>query len=622
MALDLYTRQGQGSVLSTAQVDDNFRRIKSAVDVLQAATSGGIGSVTNVSATVFTGLLVNVTDSSTTPTIAITTNLNGFLRGTGSGFAAQSSISLATSETSGILTVAKGGTGVNGSAFVANRILEWNGTNFVTGSASTAEITYLTGVTSNIQTQINGKENTITILPVNKGGTGLGTSPSNGQILIGNGTNYSQSTITAGTGISITNGSGTITIASTVTNNWGVSGDALTYIKTASTNAGVGTIIQNTLADTLATAYSQYTNQNSSESVQIFCAGVGSTFKSAVGTISNTAFAFQTNGAERAFFTSAGRFAKRGLNDSFYAVTVDSNVTIFSDSIGTADDIQNIVTLVAPQKLVAAETGAGIEWIGSDNSGVRHGLARIVGIDKGSFKGDLVFYTDAGTQDRSYTERFRILAEGAYIPSKATTTAFDAITGQVQALTTFDTTQKKFVYIAQNSGAKEWLNSSLFTQTNTATVSNTVAETTILGTGIGTLILPANFLNVGKVIELDLAGYMNTSGTPNLRVRVYLGSTVIYDSGNITTNATTNAGFQSKYVITCRTVGASGTVFTQGVLSYATSSTTAHHIDGGQTSAVTVNTTVSNTLNVTVEWGTASSSNNINTTNAAIKIIN
>lgn len=52
-------------------------------------------------------------------------------------------------------------------------------------------------------------------LAVARGGTGLGTTPTNGQILIGNGTGYTLSTITAGTAISVTDGSGSITIANT-----------------------------------------------------------------------------------------------------------------------------------------------------------------------------------------------------------------------------------------------------------------------------------------------------------------------------------------------------------------------------------------------------------------------
>ena len=45
------------------------------------------------------------------------------------------------------------------------------------------------------------------------GGTGVTSTPSNGQLLIGNGSGYSLSTLTAGTNITITNSSGGITIA-------------------------------------------------------------------------------------------------------------------------------------------------------------------------------------------------------------------------------------------------------------------------------------------------------------------------------------------------------------------------------------------------------------------------
>lgn len=49
------------------------------------------------------------------------------------------------------------------------------------------------------------------------GGTGLSGTPTNGQLLIGNGTGYTLGTLTAGTGVTITNSAGGITIASTAT---------------------------------------------------------------------------------------------------------------------------------------------------------------------------------------------------------------------------------------------------------------------------------------------------------------------------------------------------------------------------------------------------------------------
>ena len=61
------------------------------------------------------------------------------------------------------------------------------------------------------------------VLPVANGGTNVATVPTNGQLLIGNGTGYTLASLTAGSNITITPGAGTITIASTA------SGSAFSY---------------------------------------------------------------------------------------------------------------------------------------------------------------------------------------------------------------------------------------------------------------------------------------------------------------------------------------------------------------------------------------------------------
>lgn len=53
------------------------------------------------------------------------------------------------------------------------------------------------------------------ITPVINGGTGLGVLPTNGQLLIGNGTGYTLNTLGYGAGISVVNASGSITVANT-----------------------------------------------------------------------------------------------------------------------------------------------------------------------------------------------------------------------------------------------------------------------------------------------------------------------------------------------------------------------------------------------------------------------
>ena len=65
---------------------------------------------------------------------------------------------------------------------------------------------------------MNPKFITVTLgsaLPVTSGGTGLTTIPTNGQLLIGNGTGYTLNPLTPGAGIGVTNGVGLITVANT-----------------------------------------------------------------------------------------------------------------------------------------------------------------------------------------------------------------------------------------------------------------------------------------------------------------------------------------------------------------------------------------------------------------------
>jgi hypothetical protein len=127
------------------------------------------------------------------------------------------------------LSAANGGTGVANNA--ANTItftgnyslgLTLSGNTGVT-LPTTGTLATLAGSETLTNKTINGSNNTISnislttavtgTLPTGNGGTGNTATPTNGQLLIGNGSGFSLAGLTAGSNITITNSSGGITIA-------------------------------------------------------------------------------------------------------------------------------------------------------------------------------------------------------------------------------------------------------------------------------------------------------------------------------------------------------------------------------------------------------------------------
>ncbi len=95
-------------------------------------------------------------------------------------------------------------------------------------------------------------------LPVSSGGTGTASTPTNGQLLIGNGSGFSLSTLTAGSGMTIENNAGSITLSAgglppvTVSNTTTISAVAGNhYVLTAATTATVTLPASPTISDTV-----------------------------------------------------------------------------------------------------------------------------------------------------------------------------------------------------------------------------------------------------------------------------------------------------------------------------------------------------------------------------------
>jgi hypothetical protein len=160
------------------------------------------------------------------------------------------------------------------------------------------------------------------------------------------------------------------------------------------------------------------------------------------------------------------------------------------------------------------------------------------------------------------------------------------------------------------------VNYGLYAQTaNSATVTNTVVETTIIGTGVGTLSVPANGFTVGDTFRAVFGGIINADNNQTIRVKLKSGSVILLDSGaqNLG-SAVTNDVWSLNVDFTIRQIGAAGVASIVSLGSFHYTKTNNASVQGfgfNVVNSTTFNTTISNTLDVTVEWGTASTGNNI-----------
>jgi hypothetical protein len=103
------------------------------------------------------------------------------------------------------------GEATTGDVYTQNMLLDATGNLTVVGSVTANSFSG----NGSALTNLNASNITTGTLPVARGGTGLSTAATNGQLLIGNGTGYTLGTLTAGTGVGITNGAGSITLSNT-----------------------------------------------------------------------------------------------------------------------------------------------------------------------------------------------------------------------------------------------------------------------------------------------------------------------------------------------------------------------------------------------------------------------
>jgi hypothetical protein len=185
--------------------------------------------------------------------------------------------------------------------------------------------------------------------------------------------------------------------------------------------------------------------------------------------------------------------------------------------------------------------------------------------------------------------------------------------------------QNKYKCTDNTNGAAVWIpffedvqpqtNTGLFAQTaNSTAITGTNVETTLINGGVGTLTVPANGFNIGDSFRAVVAGVLNAANNQTIRIRVKSGSVILLDSGAQPITNITNDVFSLNVDFTIRALGAAGvaSIVSLGTFHYhKTSNAVTQGFAFNVVNNTTFNTTISNTLNITVQWGSNNAGNSI-----------
>ena len=157
---------------------------------------------------------------------------------------------------------------------------------------------------------------------------------------------------------------------------------------------------------------------------------------------------------------------------------------------------------------------------------------------------------------------------------------------------------------------------SLFAQTGNSTIiSGTTVESTLINGGVGTLTVPANGFQVGDSFRAIFGGVINAANNQTIRIRVEAGPIILLDSGvqNLGSSVI-NDVWSLNIDFTIRQLGGPGvaSIVSLGAFHYTkTNNASVQGFGFNVVNNTTFNTTISNTLNVTVQWGSNNIGNNI-----------
>lgn len=153
----------------------------------------------------------------------------------------------------------------------------------------------------------------------------------------------------------------------------------------------------------------------------------------------------------------------------------------------------------------------------------------------------------------------------------------------------------------------------LYAQTaNSTPITNTTTETTLIDGGVGSLFVPANGFKVGDSFSISMGGHISCANNEDLQIKVKSGSVILGDTGIINMPQCTDKHWELEITFTIRALGTAGvaSIVSSGQLTY--SKDASNIFEGADFSIInntTFNTTITNTLDITAQWGAATLTN-------------
>lgn len=158
------------------------------------------------------------------------------------------------------------------------------------------------------------------------------------------------------------------------------------------------------------------------------------------------------------------------------------------------------------------------------------------------------------------------------------------------------------------------VNYGLYSQTSQSNIIvNTTNEESLIGAGVGNLSVPQNSFSIGDSFVAKIGGEITNLNNTNITFKVESLGVTLIDTGLIQLKVGTNQFWQLEVNFTIRNIGGAGvsSIISNGSFTHIRNNDVVDVFGFNTINNTTFDTTILNTLDITVQWQTANAGNSI-----------